>query len=153
MSASSKLPESVPASVSSRKADLSERLTGVTRELAGLNRDLAAQLTLLASQTGDPEPLIGAVSALRKVQDYVAQDENPRENAEVHVALADTLFQLGRAKGDVESLNASIASYRSAITLTSLLGEDDWRHEIRTRYKLALAALADRTDISARRVA
>jgi hypothetical protein len=133
--------------------ELSAKLGEVTHQLAGLNRELASQLVLLASQTGDTAPLMGAVRALRKVQAYYAQGEAPRENAEVHEALADTLFKLGRARGDIEALQHAVISYRSAITLASLLGEDKWRRRLRRNYNAVLAEIGDRGDISNKRVA
>jgi len=137
----------------SSRDELSAKLDDVTRQLAGLNRELASQLVLLASQTGDTTPLVGAVQALRKVQAYYAQGEAPRENAEVHEALAETLFKLGRARGNIEALEHAVLSYRSAITLTSLLGEDNWRRRLRRNYNAVLAELGDRGDISNKRVA
>ena len=142
------LPEAVGTTAQAR--DLGQRLSTVTRELAGLNRELASQMVLLASQTDDPEPLIGAVEALRKVQAYVETQDDPRDAGEVHRALADTLFALGRANTDADALASAVASYRAAITMASLIGDDDWRHAIRADYNACRAALAD---ISAPRAA
>jgi|GEM_PF-1462270 len=149
---------SIPEAVENGKArDLGQRLSTVTRELAGLNRELASQMVLLASQTGDAAPLIGAVAALRKVQAFVETQDNPRDTGEVHQSLADTLFALGRANNDAMALTSAIASYRAAITMASLLGDDDWRHAIRADYDACCAALSARKngsgDISALRVA
>ena len=152
----------VPEAVGNTREQLDTKLRGVTRELATLNRELASQMVLLASQTGETAPLISAVEALRQVQAHLAREDrteaNTRDTADVHHALASTLFKLGRAQNDVEALEASVGAYRTAITLASLLGDDDWRIEIRTEYDVALAALRARasdgpSDISALRVA
>ena len=135
------LPETVGTKAQAR--NLGQRLSTVTRELAGLNRELASQMVLLASQTNDPAPLIGAVEALRKVQAYVETQDDPRDAGEVNHSLADTLFALGRANADTDALASAIASYRSAITMASLIGDHDWRHAIRADYNACRAALKD----------
>jgi len=136
------IPESVEVGVPAR--ELGERLSTVTRELAGLNRELASQMVLLASQTGDAAPLMGAVDALRKVQTYVETQDDPRATGEVHQSLADTLFSLGRANGDTDALSSAVLSYRAAITMASLLGDDDWRYAIRADYDACRLTLESR---------
>ena len=105
-----------------------------TRELATLNRELAAQMILLASQTGDTDPLIQAVSALRAADELYGQDASPRENAEVRQAIADTLLTLGRANDDTDALEHAITAYRDAITLASLLGDQQLRKTLKRNY-------------------
>lgn len=122
--------------------ELSRKLDAVTRQLAGLNRELASQLISLSAQTGDTQPLVNAVQALRKVQAHYAEGHAPRENAEVNEALADTLAKLGRARGDRSALEHSVLAYRSAITLSSLLGDDAWRRDLRLKYQAVQADIA-----------
>ncbi len=116
----------------------------VTRNLAELNRELATKMILLASQTGDTEPLIKAVAALKKADDLFSSDSTPRETAEVRQALADTLYTLGKAKDDVKALEHSVEAYRSAITLASMLGDHDMRTRLKKNYGLAKNLLGDR---------
>jgi len=97
-----------------KKLELKREYRKTTRQLAELNRDLAAKMILLASQTGDTAPLIGAVDALRKAEDLFTTDTPPREVAEIRQALAETLFTLGKAQDDREALEHSIEAYRSA---------------------------------------
>jgi len=99
-----------------KELDLKRDLKAVTNELAQLNRELANQTILLASQTGNTEPLIEAVEALRTARELYSVENAPRENAEVQQALADTLLTLAREKDDVKALMASIDAYRGAIT-------------------------------------
>ena len=123
----------------SLEATLEAKLGGVSRELAVLNRELASQMVLLASQTGDARPLIGAVEALRKVEGYYSTAGDPRSKLETQEALADTLLALGRTNGDGDALRHSVLAYRSAITLASLLGDDTARRRLRANYGAAIA--------------
>lgn len=127
------------------KIDLKRKLKKTNNELAKLNRELAGQMVLLASQTGDTEPLINAVKALRSAQALYSVDTMPRENAEVQQALADTLLKLGRANHDIEALESAVSAYRSAITIASVLGDEPMRKKLKKNYGLARALLGDRT--------
>lgn len=127
----------------SQKADLQQEYKQTTRELAGLNRELASQMILLASQTGDTDPLMHAVEALRTADELYSVDVNLRENAEVRQALADTLLTLGRTKNDKNILENAIAAYREAITIASLLGDQSLRRALKRNYGHARNLLAE----------
>ena len=124
--------------------EIQRDLKDLTHDLIALNRELAAQMILLASQTGDPAPLIGAVNTLRATQRSYAAESTPRENAEVQQALADALYSLGRRNNDVNALEYSVAAYRSAITLASLIGDDQLRMELKRNYGLVRNLLGNR---------
>ena len=127
-----------------RKAlDLKRDLKKTNNTLALLNRELAAQMVLLASQTGDSAPLIQAVTALRSAEQLYSIESTPRENAEVQQALADTLLTLGRTNDDQEALIHAIEAYRGAITLASLIGDNDMRRDLKQNYSTAKALLGD----------
>ncbi|MGJ8563429.1 MAG: hypothetical protein ACSHXY_07745 [Alphaproteobacteria bacterium] len=113
-----------------------------TQELSLLNRELAAQMILLASQTGETGPLIQAVEALREANEYYSQGATPREKAVIRQTLADTLLTLGQANQDVEALSHAIDAYRDAITLASLLGDQNLRKALKRNYGLARNLLA-----------
>ena len=123
---------------------LEEKLGSVSRELAVLNRELASQMVMLASQTGDARPLIGAVEALRKVEGYYSTAGDPRAKLETQEALADTLLALGRSNTDADALQHALLAYRSAITLASLLGDDTARRRLRANYAAAQASSGNR---------
>jgi len=125
------------------KLDLKRDLKQTNNALALLNRELAGQMVLLASQTGDTEPLIQAVAALRSAEKLYSIENTPRENAEVQQALADTLLTLGRANHDIHALEHAIEAYRGAITLASLLGDDAMRRDLKKNYGLARSLLGD----------
>ena len=126
------------------KLDLKRSLKKTNNQLAKLNRELAGQMVLLASQTGDTEPLIQAVKALRSAQELYSIDNTPRENAEVQQALGDTLLKLGRANHDSEALGHAVEAYRGAITIASLIGDETMRVALKKNYGLARAILGDR---------
>lgn len=130
-----------------KKLDLSREFRKTTRQLAELNRDLAAKMILLASQTGDATPLIEAVDALQKADEYFSSDAPPREVAEIRQALAETLYTLGKAQDDRDALERSIEAYRSAITLASLLGDDKMRQTLKANYAKAKALLAKKATV------
>jgi len=130
-----------------KEIDLKRDLKAVTNELAQLNRELANQTILLASQTGNTEPLIEAVEALRTARELYSVENAPRENAEVQQALADTLLTLAREKDDVKALMASIDAYRGAITLASMLGDEVMRQDLRKNYARARNLLGNRGKI------
>jgi len=125
------------------KLNLKRDLKRTNNELANLNRELAAQMVLLASQTGDTAPLIQAVAALRSAEKLYSIENTPRENAEVQQALADTLLTLGRINHDTEALEHAAKAYRGAITLASLLGDDELRRDLKTNYGLAKSLLGN----------
>lgn len=127
------------------KLDLKRRLKKTNNELAKLNRELAGQMVMLASQTGDTEPLINAVKALRSAQALYSIDNMPRENAEVQQALADTLLKLGRANNDTKAIESAVKAYRGAITIASLLGDEPMRKALKKNYGLARALLGDQS--------
>lgn len=129
------------------KLDLKRSLKKTNNQLAQLNRELAGQMVLLASQTGDTQPLIQAVTALRSAQELYSIDNTPRENAEVQQALGDTLLKLGRANHDAEALSHAVEAYRGAITIASLIGDEVMRKELKKNYGLARALLGDRAKL------
>ena len=132
------------ASAPTLEDTLEEKLGSVSRELAVLNRELASQMVMLASQTGDARPLIGAVEALRKVEGYYSTAGDPRAKLETQEALADTLLALGRSNTDADALHHALLAYRSAITLASLLGDDTARRRLRANYAAAQASSGNR---------
>jgi len=127
------------------KLDLKRKLKKTNNQLAKLNRELAGQMVLLASQTGDTAPLNQAVRALRSAQELYSIEHSPRENAEVHQSLADTLLKLGRANHDVKALEHAVEAYRGAITIASLIGDEPMRKDLKKNYGLARSILGDRT--------
>lgn len=127
-----------------RKFKLKKELKSVTGQLATLNVELAEQMMLLASQTGDSEPLIGAVKALRDAQEIYSAQNVPAKHAQVQKALGDTLLTLGRSSGNIDALDAAVQAYRSAITLASLLGDEDMRRDVKKNYATARRLLENR---------
>lgn len=124
-----------------RKFTLKRNLNSVTKQLAVLNVELAEQMILLASQTQDSAPLIGAVKALREAQEIYSSKSMPRKNAEVQKALGDTLLNLGRANDDVDALESAVVAYRSAVTLASMLGDENMRRDVKRNYALCVRLL------------
>jgi hypothetical protein len=123
------------------KVDLTRKLAETDAQLAELNKELADKMILLAEQTDDPSVLIQAVQALKSAKKYYNIDTAPRETLDVHAALADTLLSLGRKTHDLEALENSVAAYRSAITLASLIGDEDRRRDIKAQYRMAITYL------------
>ena len=56
----------------------------------------------------------------------------------------DALLTLARTSDDINALEHSIAAYRSAITLASLIGDDMLRRELKYSYGLARNLLGNR---------
>lgn len=127
-----------------RREELVQELRETDTALAGLNRELATQMILLAKQTGETQPLIDAVNALRTAQSLYDNDSQPFESAQVQQALADTLLMLGRKANDRNALESARDAYRGAITLASVLGDDVLREDLRTNYRLTLSLLGHR---------
>lgn len=126
------------------KLDLKRDLRNVSHELVGLNRQLASKMIVLASQTGDTEPLFQAVEALKAGQEIYPADGAPRENAKIYQSLADALLRLGRANGDIVAIETSISVYRSAISLASMLGDEKMRKALKHNYLTARNILSKR---------
>lgn len=126
-------------------ADLQIQLKDTDRELGQLNWDLASELITLADQTKDAGPLIQAVEALRSATRYYSFEDAPREHALIQKAIADTLLKLGQSTGDREALTTARDAYRGAITLASLLSDEELRESLRISYKATLDLLGHRS--------
>jgi hypothetical protein len=126
-------------------ADLQIKLKNTDRELGQLNWNLARELITLAAQSKDAGPLIQAVEALRSATRYYTFEDMPREHALIQKAIADTLLKLGQTTGDKDALRTARDAYRGAITLASLLSDEDLRESLRISYKATLTLLGERT--------
>ncbi len=127
------------------KAELSRKLAETDAQLAELNKELADKMVLLAEQTGDTAPLIQAVQALKSAKKYYNIDTAPKETLDVQEALANTLLSLGKKAEDEEALESAVAAYRNAITLASLVGDDDRRRALKSNYRSAMTFLGEHT--------
>lgn len=121
----------------SRSLKPRQDLKAVSKELASLNRELATQMIVLASQTGDVNALTQSAAMLRRSQERFSPENTPQENAEIHLILASTLFQIARTDQNIETLEQAITEYRHAITLASVTGNERLRARIRKDYKAA----------------
>jgi len=124
-------------------ADLQIELRTTDRQLGQLNWELAQELVTLADQANDPAPLIQAVEALRSATRYYTFEDAPREHAMIQKAIADTLLSLGQKTGDRDSLTTARDAYRGAITLASLLSDEELRESLRKSYKTTQTLLGD----------
>lgn len=130
-----------------QKADLEIERRKLDRELGQLNWDLAQELTRLAAEENDPAPLIEAVEALRSAKRYYSFEFAPVEHALIQQAIADCLLTLGRRTRDRDALRTARDAYRGAITLASLLSDEDLREDLRQNYKLTQTLLGERTQV------
>jgi len=112
-------------------------LKAVSKELAALNRELATQMIVLASQTGDVNALTQSAAMLRRSQERFSPENTPQENAEIHLILAGTLFQIAKSDHNRDTLEQAITEYRHAITLSSVTGNERLRARIRKDYMAA----------------
>ena len=136
--------DSVSQSLQTRR-DLKE----TSKELAKLNRELVNQMIILASQTGDVNALIQSADMLRRARDRFGPENTPQENAEIHLILASTLYQIAQANRDIEALDHSMTEYRHAITLASVTNNEALRSRVRSDYKKAQQLSRDmKRDIS-----
>jgi hypothetical protein len=124
-------------------ADLQIELRETDRQLGRLNWELASELITLAEQSDDPSALIEAVDALRSATRYYTFEDAPREHAQIQKGIADTLLMLGQKTGDREALGSARDAYRGAITLASLLSDEQLRNELRLSYKTVLDLLGE----------
>ena len=107
-------------------------------ELVKLNREMALHMVVLAKETGDIEPLIGAVKALRATEALYTPDTTPVDTALLQQKLGDVLLNVGKREHDERALKYAVQAYRGAITIASLLGEEKLRTELRKSYALAM---------------
>lgn len=113
-------------------------------KLALLKLELAAQQVSLARQTDDLAPLMAASEALLEARRLFTYELCPKEVLTVQRALADTQLRLARAHKDKAAIRTARDYYRSAITLASMLGEDEQREDIRINMKIAESLLGRR---------
>lgn len=130
-----------------RKAKLAEQLAQTDAKLAMMNAQLAAQMVRLAGQTDDLEPLEKAEEAIRAARSHYAYENTPVEVMMVQIALGDMLSKLGRAKSDTDAIMRSKAAYRTAITLASMHGDDDARHDLRNKIRIIDSVLGNRPQV------
>jgi len=116
-------------------------LRAADAKLAGLNAEKAARLVTLAAKTGEIYPLIEAVEAMAKANDLYTQSTITRDHATIQKALGDTLLKVGRREENHRALTASVAAYRGAITVSSMLGEAQLRRAAKKNLSLALNLL------------
>ncbi|HHI88679.1 MAG TPA: hypothetical protein ENK01_01885 [Hellea balneolensis] len=109
-----------------------------TAELAQLNREMAMHMISLAMETGEVEPLIDAVKALRSSEELYSQETACIEQARLQKKLGDVLLNIGKNEHNGRALAAAIEAYRGAITIASLLGAHNLRTELRKSHALAL---------------
>jgi len=117
---------------------LKRKHRAATADLARLNREMAIKMIMLASETGEIEPLIDAVKALRRTEEIYSPENTPIENAEIQKKLGDVLLGIGKAENNRQAFEYAIIAYRGAITLASLLGAENLRRAARQNYKQAL---------------
>lgn len=130
-----------------QQADLEIEKRKLDLELGQLNWDLAQELTQLAAETDDPEPLMQAVDALRSAKRYYSFETAPREHALIQQSIADCLLALGRRTRNRDALRSARDAYRGAITLASLLSDDAMREDLRQSYKLTQMILGERPPV------
>jgi predicted ATPase len=122
----------------SHKFALLRKHKKATVELAKLNREIALRMIALAQETGEIEPLIDAVEALRSSEEYYFQDTVQIDTARVQKKLGDVLLNVGKNEDDMTAMEAAITAYRSAITIASMLGAHNLRLDARKSYALAM---------------
>jgi len=120
------------------KLTLRREHKSATVELASLNREMALRMITLANETGEIMPLIKAVKAMRSAEEFYSPDTAQIEDARVQKKLGDVLLNIGKNEDDLSALEAAISAYRSAITISSMLGAHKLRTETRKSYALAL---------------
>jgi len=138
---SSSIPGLVSKSLETRR-----ELAATSKEIAKLNRELATQMIMLASQTGDVDALVQSADILRKSHDRFGPENTPQENAEVHLILASTFYQIAKANRDVAAIDNAIVEYRHAITLASVTGNESLRARTRKDYARAKELLRELGD-------
>ena len=98
--------------------------------------ELAANLIKLAGQTEDIAPLKQAEAELTLARDFYGIERTPIEICLVQVALGDILLHLGRAASNESVILRAKRSYRIAITLASIHGDEALRIDLRAKVKL-----------------
>ena len=122
----------------SHKFNILRRHKDATVELTKLNREIALRMIALAHETGEVKPLIDAVNALRSSEKYYFQDTVQIDTARVQKKLGDVLLNIGKNEDDMSAIEAAIIAYRGAITIASMIGEQDLRLDARKSYALAM---------------
>jgi len=124
-----------------RSERLKAQLALTDARIALTKVELAAQMIKLAGQTDDLAPLKDAEEAMLSARKYYGSDDTPIEYCLVQAALGDMLLNLGRRKSDKVAIERAKASYRQAITLASLQGDEKLRSELRAKIKLVNSLL------------
>lgn len=115
---------------------LKTQLAITDARLALMKAELAAQMIKLAGQTFDLGPLKDAEEAMTSAREYYGSSHAPIELCLVQAALGDMLLKLGRKKSNRGAIRRAKTSYRIALTLASLHGEEALRVDLRAKIKL-----------------
>ena len=126
------------------KRRLGQELAETDSRIAVLKIELAAKMIKLAAQTDDLAPLKQAEEALSSARNYYTFETIPLEVGLVHIALGDMLMRLGTEKSNKGAIASALESYRAAITLASVHGDDNQRLILRKKAKKAESLLGRR---------
>lgn len=115
---------------------LEVQLAITDERVALIKAELAATLIKLAGQTEDLVPLEEAEASLNLAREFYGLENAPIEICLVQVALGDMLLKLGREASDKSAILRAKMTYRIAITLASLQGDDALRNSLRDKVQL-----------------
>ena len=132
---------------SGQRFALNRKHKEATVELSKLHREKALRSIALANETGEITPLIDAVKALQSSGELYFQDTVQIDNARIQKKLGDVLLNVGKDESNIDAIEAAIIAYKGAITIASMLGAENLRHDARKGYALAMnyAGKGDRT--------
>ena len=120
-----------------KKVEKLEVQIAITDErLALIKAEIAANMIKLAGQTADLAPLEEAEASLTLAREFYGLGNAPIEICLVQVALGDMLLKLGRETSNKSAILRAKMTYRIAITLASLQGDDALRISLRDKVKL-----------------
>lgn len=126
------------------KETLEAEIDQTDAKLAMLKVQLAAQMIRLARQTNEIEPLEQAEAALTAAREYYDLGDCPTEILIVQRAMAETCLELARAVQNKTDLLRAKIYYRNAITLASMLDEEEMRVDMRAKIVIIDSLLGKR---------
>ena len=126
-----------------RKA-LTKQLNNTNQELSQAKYDLIEEYVSLARQEMNLAPLNTALEVLASINVNPALGHSAHTHVSLQSEVAKTFMQIGRKTNNRLALEKSKHAYRAAITLSSVIGDEALREDLRENYRIVLSILGDK---------
>lgn len=134
----------ITSNKSQNRAKLAEQLHDTTSEIVRTKFELVREYVSLADMETSASHLDAALDVLSSLNATTLMENALSEYVEVQSHVAAGFLRIGRKTKNRLTLEKAKHAYRGAITLASVLGDDDMRQALRQNYRTTLSLLGDK---------